>query len=233
MRGIEHLHPELQPIARKFEADCKAAGLNVLITETFRTTAEQDALYAQGRTKPGNIVTNCRGSDYQSPHQWGVAFDFCKNIRGQEYDDKDGFFKKCGEVAKKLGLFWGGDFKSFVDKPHVEWASKFLPSNSTATLKRNHGTPDKFKATWSATTPSASAATPPQEGNKTRATVRLNSRGDDVKYLQGRLNTLQTVGLVADGIFGPKTDAAVRTFQRSKGLVVDGIAGPKTWAAIG
>ena len=38
--------------------------------------------------------------------------------------------------------------------------------------------------------------------------------------------------LTVDGIFGPKTDAAVRSFQRSKGLAVDGIVGPRTWSAV-
>lgn len=144
-RDKTKLHPELQEIVKEFEVKCKAAGLNVLVTETFRTKAEQDALYAKGRTAPGKIVTNCKYPT--SPHCWGVAFDFCRNIRGREYDDSDDFFRKCGEIGKKLGLFWGGDFRSFVDKPHLEMA-EFLPNNSVKTLQAKHGTPEGFIKTW-------------------------------------------------------------------------------------
>ncbi len=139
------LHPELQEIAIEFEEKCKKAGLNVLITETFRTKQEQEALYAKGRTAPGNIVTNCKYPS--SPHCWGVAFDFCRNVRGREYDDSDGFFKRCGEIGKSLGLFWGGDFRSFVDKPHLE-LTKYLPNNSAKTLQAQYGTPENFIASW-------------------------------------------------------------------------------------
>ena len=58
-------------------------------------------------------------------------------------------------------------------------------------------------------------------------TLKKGSRGDDVKTLQRKLN------LVADGIFGPRTEEAVREFQNLHGLTVDGIVGPKTWAALG
>lgn len=58
-------------------------------------------------------------------------------------------------------------------------------------------------------------------------TVSKGSRGDTVTALQRRLS------LVADGIFGPITDEAVREFQKSRGLTVDGIVGPKTWGALG
>ena len=58
----------------------------------------------------------------------------------------------------------------------------------------------------------------------------LNSTGPSVKILQCALNsTGASPALVVDGIFGPKTEAAVKTYQKSHGLVQDGIVGPKTW----
>lgn len=56
--------------------------------------------------------------------------------------------------------------------------------------------------------------------------------GTDVKEVQTKLNKLGFNCGAVDGSFGPKTDAAVRSFQKSKGLVVDGIVGPKTWTAL-
>ena len=64
-------------------------------------------------------------------------------------------------------------------------------------------------------------------------TVKNGSRGSDVTTLQNALNKAGGYGLTADGIFGPKTEAAVKDFQKKKGLSVDGICGPKTWAALG
>lgn len=151
MRGIDKLHPDLQMAVNKFLEECRNQGLDVCITETLRTQAEQEKLYAQGRTTPGKIVTNCIG--YQSPHCWGVAFDFCRNKKGYEYDNTDGFFDKVGKIAKTIfdnteyDLFWGGDFRTFVDKPHVEMI-KYLPDNSTKWLINNYGTPEEFMKTW-------------------------------------------------------------------------------------
>jgi peptidoglycan hydrolase-like protein with peptidoglycan-binding domain len=61
--------------------------------------------------------------------------------------------------------------------------------------------------------------------------LRLGSRGIDVHRLQALLIRHGFI-LVVDGIFGPITDAAVRSFQKTKGLAVDGIVGAKTWAAL-
>ena len=66
----------------------------------------------------------------------------------------------------------------------------------------------------------------PLPGIAPRATLRRGSSGELVKELQKRL------GLVVDGSFGPRTEAAVRAVQRSLDRVPDGIVGPKTWAAL-
>lgn len=58
-------------------------------------------------------------------------------------------------------------------------------------------------------------------------TLRLGSRGQDVRLLQGKLS------LHVDGIFGPVTEEAVKVFQSEKNLKADGIVGSKTWAALG
>jgi hypothetical protein len=59
------------------------------------------------------------------------------------------------------------------------------------------------------------------------ATIRRGSTGNDVKTLQMRL------AISVDGSFGPVTEAAVIAFQKTAGLVADGVVGPKTWAALG
>lgn len=59
-----------------------------------------------------------------------------------------------------------------------------------------------------------------------RTTIKLNSKGEDVKYLQ------KLLGLTADGVFGQKTDTAVKKFQKEHNLIADGIVGVKTWAEL-
>lgn len=58
-------------------------------------------------------------------------------------------------------------------------------------------------------------------------TLKLGSKGNEVKALQGKLN------LIEDGIFGPITEEAVKNFQKKNGLIADGIVGPKTWEKLG
>ena len=109
MRDITLCHPRLQRIANAWIKACATEGITVAISETLRTAAEQDALYAQGRTKPGNIVTNAKGSSYRSQHQWGIAFDFYLKmdidgdgkISDDAYNDSQGHFRRAAEIAKK------------------------------------------------------------------------------------------------------------------------------------
>ena len=144
-RDITMCHPQLQELANKLIAECKKQGLIVKLGECFRSVSEQDALYAQGRTTSGSIVTYAKGSSYSSMHQWGVAFDIIRNDGKGAYNDSDGWFTKVGKIGKALGLEWGGDWTSPVDKPHFQlkkWGS--TPSK----LKQLYGNVDNFKKTW-------------------------------------------------------------------------------------
>lgn len=145
MRNINKCHPRLIDLSKKLVSACRGQGLIIGIGESFRTKEEQDALYAKGRTAPGNIVTNAKGSSYSSHHQWGTAFDIYRNDGKGVYTDGDGFFEKVGKIGKSIGLEWGGDWKSPVDKPHFQlpdWGS------TTTRLKRMYGTPENFMKTW-------------------------------------------------------------------------------------
>lgn len=145
MRDTTQLHPLLQAKIVQLKAECKKQGLNIAIGECLRTVAEQDALYAQGRTKPGKIVTNAKGSSHSSQHQWGISFDFFQNVKGKEFDNSKKFFNKVGKIAESIGLGWGGSWTSIVDLPHCyldTWGS------TTTRLKSTYGKPETFKKIW-------------------------------------------------------------------------------------
>lgn len=212
-RNISELHPRLQVKVAALKAACEAQGLKIGISECLRTVAEQDALYAKGRTTSGSIVTNAKGSSYSSMHQWGVAFDFYRNDGTGAYNDSDGFFTNVGRIGKSIGLEWGGDWTSIKDKPHFQlpdWGS--TPSK----LKATYGTPSKFMATWNSdevsTTSNTSTST-----STTTSTSEVKYYHDlpqvfsqHVKDLQGALNADYNVGLATDGIYGQKTEAALQ-----------------------
>lgn len=84
--------------------------------------------------------------------------------------------------------------------------------------------------------PPAPAPKPPAPKPTGRATIRRGSKGQLVRDLQTRLRTRYPAyarGVLTDGDFGPRTEAAVKEFQRRSRLAVDGIVGPRTWAALG
>mgnify|MGYP001588100493 FL=1 len=96
---------------------CKSAKLRVKLTDGLRSFAEQDELYAQGRTKPGKVVTMAKGG--QSIHQFGLAADFCF-LTSKGEATWDGDWRLFGKMVRGVGLEWGGDWKRFVDRPHVQ-----------------------------------------------------------------------------------------------------------------
>lgn len=118
-RDLNELHPKVKELAEKLLEACKNQGLNIKIGETYRSVERQEYLYAQGRTRPGSIVTNARGSSMSSYHQWRLAFDVFQNIKGDEYNSI--ILAKVGAIGQKLGLEWGGAWSSFQDTPHFQY----------------------------------------------------------------------------------------------------------------
>ena len=139
------LHPWLNYKLTLLLKQCAKKGIYLIITQGFRSKAEQDALYAQGRTKKGSIVTNAKGSDYSSQHQWGIAFDIAINDKKLLYDEAT--IRKVAKIAKskKVGLAWGGDWVSPVDTPHF-YLDKW--GDTPSKLKKKYGVFDNFKKTW-------------------------------------------------------------------------------------
>jgi len=117
-RKLEDLHPLLVEKARQLIELAQVDGIEILVTSTLRTFEEQAELFAIGRTKPGDIVTNAKAGE--SWHNFGLAFDVVPLVNGKAIWDSP-FWNRIGELGKQVGLFWGGDFKSFKDKPHFEF----------------------------------------------------------------------------------------------------------------
>lgn len=122
------LHPVVLAAANALIECCYTCGVPVQITQGLRTIAEQDALYAQGRTKPGPVVTNARGG--QSYHNYGLAIDFAlllPNGSSVSWDmardgdnDQAADWLEVVQQAKRLGFEWGGDWTSLKDYPHFQ-----------------------------------------------------------------------------------------------------------------
>ena len=128
---IDQLHPSIRldvsNLIEKINTKVLTGRAKVRIAQGLRTFAEQDALYAQGRTKPGKKVTNAKGG--QSIHNYGLAVDIVLILDGKtaSWDEKSDFDKdrqsdwmEVVSEFKKAGWEWGGDWRTFKDMPHFE-----------------------------------------------------------------------------------------------------------------
>jgi peptidoglycan LD-endopeptidase CwlK len=133
---IGTLQPEVQPYARALVQKAAGVGITIKILSGLRTYAEQDALYAQGRTAPGNIVTKAKAG--QSNHNFGIAFDVGV-FEGTKYLGDSPKYKAVGALGAELGLEWGGSWKTIVDQPHFQlrpdWAKGMAERDMLAELR--------------------------------------------------------------------------------------------------
>lgn len=134
-------------MARDTIRDLRRENIDMRVTDGFRSFQEQDALYAQGRTAPGQRVTGARGG--QSWHNYGVAADLAMQDGNGAHWRQNGeyaqLWQRYGEIAQNRGLTWGGDWTN-QDLPHIEYHPGYTASNAgtlSGTL-RNQG----LEAAW-------------------------------------------------------------------------------------
>lgn len=120
------MEKELLPLIKhkleEHKALCAKHGIYFQLTSAYRSIPAQDALYEQGRTKPGKIVTNAKGG--QSFHNWRVAYDVWPVVGGKllSFSDENAepLLWAIGFFAKKVGLEWGGVWP-VRDIPHFQF----------------------------------------------------------------------------------------------------------------
>jgi len=119
-RSLDDLLPQVQVRAEKMIEICKADGIDLLVTSTYRDNESQDALYAQGRTKPGNIVTKAKAGE--SFHNYRCAFDVVPIVNGKpNWNDTDPVWQRIGRAGKQVGLEWAGDWVTFKETAHFQY----------------------------------------------------------------------------------------------------------------
>jgi peptidoglycan L-alanyl-D-glutamate endopeptidase CwlK len=152
--NIATLLPRVRPFARALIEKAGNQGIIIKVTSGSRSFAEQDELFAQGRTKPGRIVTNARGGF--SNHNFGIAFDVTI-FTGSSDPEKaktpvfeSPLYKVIGALGTDLGLEWGGNWKTITDEPHFQlrpgWADGLKEKEMLAELRQRKNSGSDFFA---------------------------------------------------------------------------------------
>ena len=153
-KNIATLHPRVRPFARALIEKAAGQGIIIKVTSATRSFAEQDELFAQGRTKPGRKVTNARGGF--SNHNFGIAIDITifKGSADPEQAKTPVFesplYKVIGALGTEIGLEWGGNWTSIVDEPHFQlrpgWAAGMKEKDMLAELRTRKASGEDFFA---------------------------------------------------------------------------------------
>lgn len=123
------VHPVLADAIRRMAQVLDLEGIYIRVTQGMRSCAEQDQLYAQGRSLPGKIVTNCPGG--KSWHNFGLAVDLVPSEGTMDaqflpdWNENHPDWKRMIAVGESLGLTCGADWRTFKDYPHFQLTGKF------------------------------------------------------------------------------------------------------------
>jgi len=127
-----------------------ASGTFLLVVSGLRTAAEQDALYAQGRSAPGHIVTNARAG--YSMHNYGLAVDVVPYLSGSSgqlnWRANTAQFRAMVAALEAQDLIWGGSWKSLPDDDHFQMPGVPVTPNAAMLADCKKGEADSLAAIW-------------------------------------------------------------------------------------
>lgn len=138
---IDTLLPHVRPFARALYFKAQERGITMSLISGTRTYAEQNDLYAIGRTtgKKGKIVTKARGG--YSNHNFGIGFDVGV-FTAKKYLEDSASYLAVGVLGEEIGLEWGGRWKRFPDASHFQlrpaWAANLPESAMLARLREEN-----------------------------------------------------------------------------------------------
>lgn len=114
---INKLHPKIRDDFRAAINECEKQGMKVRLASGYRTFEEQKAIYAKGRTTKGKIVSKAKPG--QSYHNYALAGDVVEIKFGKALW-KNPKWELIGSIFEKYGFTWGGRWKKFLDRPHMQ-----------------------------------------------------------------------------------------------------------------
>ena len=122
-RDIEYLATPARVRVKEFLSKADAEGIDLLVTSTYRDDEAQAALYAQGRTTKGRIVTNARPGE--SWHNWRCAVDVVPMRYGKPVWSTSGpdakLWNRIGAIGESCGLEWAGRWTTFREYAHFQY----------------------------------------------------------------------------------------------------------------
>lgn len=139
-RKIEDLDLPARQVCNAHVIGCKAAGIELLITSTYRDGESQADLYAIGRTKDVHRkpVTNAKPG--KSWHQYRCSWDCVPLIGGKAIWDDESLWKDVIRIGKAAGAEAGAEWKTFVDKPHFQFTGEVKTLSAALDRFKENGT---------------------------------------------------------------------------------------------
>jgi peptidoglycan L-alanyl-D-glutamate endopeptidase CwlK len=119
-RSLDDLIPPAKERVERFLSLCKDNDIDLLVTSTYRDNESQQALYEQGRTTAGKVVTNAKAGD--SWHNWRCAVDVVPIVNGKpNWDGLHPVWDQIGKLGEQAGLEWAGRWRTFKELAHFQY----------------------------------------------------------------------------------------------------------------